>query len=283
MCAPSTAASRGEDPGYLAARALFQAAGAEIKAVPVDDEGIIVAEGITRAPHARLAYVAPSHQFPLGASMSLTRRLALLDWAARSGAWILEDDYDSEFRYTDAPLPSLQGLDTMERVIYLGTFSKTLFPALRLGYLIVPPALVDGFRATQAVTDLLAPNLEHATLAQFIDVGHFARHVRLMRATYATRQHALLRGLTRELDGLVDAKPAETGLHVIAWLKDRALDDAVVARLVRERGVEASPLSQFSIEKALPPALLLGFAAVRPAQMGPGLKGVRQGILARGP
>ncbi|MGH9887194.1 MAG: PLP-dependent aminotransferase family protein, partial [bacterium] len=136
-----------EDPGYLTARAILRGAGVDTVPVPVDEEGLVVAEGVERAPNARVAYVSPSHQFPLGAMMSLPRRLALLEWAVRAGAWILEDDFDSEFRYGGTPLASLQGLDTMDRVIYVGTFSKTMFPSLRLGYLIVPGDLVDLFRA----------------------------------------------------------------------------------------------------------------------------------------
>ena len=271
-----------EDPGYGAARTLLGTSGATIAPIPVDAEGIIVAEGIRRAPHARVAHVSPSHQFPLGHTMSLARRLMLLEWAGNSGAWVLEDDYDSEFRYVGAPIPSLQGLDTRERVIYLGTFSKTMFPALRLGYLIVPSALVDLFRATQALVDRIAPSLEHATLAEFIEDGHFTRHVRRMRAIYAERQDALLRGIRRELDGLADASPTETGMHLVVWLRDRATDAARVSRLARDAGIEAAPLSRYAVSAPLPPGLLLGFAAVKPADMGPALRTLRQIITGAG-
>ena len=267
-----------EDPGYTAARTLLVTTGASVAPVAVDAEGLIVADGIRRAPRARVAYVSPSHQFPLGATMSLARRLALLEWAASVGAWILEDDYDSEFRYAGAPIPSLQGLDSHDRVIYLGTFSKTMFPALRLGYLIVPPSLVDVFRATQQLADRIAPSIEQATLAEFIDDGHFTRHVRQMRTAYAERQDALLRGVRRELDGLVDATPAGTGMHLVTWLRDPTRDAARISARARERGVEAAPLSMYQIEAALPPGLLLGFAATRPADMGAGLRTLRQAI-----
>jgi GntR family transcriptional regulator/MocR family aminotransferase len=210
--------------------------------------------------------------------MSLARRLALLEWATTTGAWILEDDYDSEFRYVGAPIPSLQGLDTNERVIYLGTFSKTVFPALRLGYLIVPPALVDLFRATQALVDHVAPSIEQATLAEFIDDGHFARHVRQMRAAYAERQDALLRGVRRELDGLVEASPTETGMHLVAWLTRGSSDDTRASRRAWESGVEASALSTYVAEAAVRPGLLLGFAPVRPSDVGAGLRILRQAI-----
>jgi GntR family transcriptional regulator/MocR family aminotransferase len=210
--------------------------------------------------------------------MSLARRLALIEWAGGAGAWVLEDDYDSEFRYVGAPIPSLQGLDVHDRVIYLGTFSKTMFPALRLGYLIVPPALVDVFRATQNLADRLAPSIEHATLAEFIDDGHFTRHVRQMRMAYAERQEALVRGVRRELDGLVDAVPAETGMHLVTWLRDRSLDDARISALALALGVEAAPLSMYRVEAPLPPGLLLGFAATRPGDMAAGLRTLRQVI-----
>jgi GntR family transcriptional regulator/MocR family aminotransferase len=264
-----------EDPGYLAARTLLTAAGATIVPVPVDGEGLVVDDGIRRAPRARLAHVSPSHQFPLGATLSLARRLALLDWAGSAGAWILEDDYDSEFRYVGSPIPSLQGLDTHDRVIYLGTFSKTMFPALRLGYLIAPPSLVDLFRAEQSLVDHLAPSIDQATLAEFIEDGHFTRHVRAMRDAYAHRQDALLRGVRREMEGVLDAQPAQTGMHVVAWLRQHDDDDRAVARRAREAGVEVAPLSLYSVEATLTPGLLLGFAAVRPADVGNGLRTLR--------
>ena len=269
-----------EDPGYPAARVMFETSGATLVPVPVDSEGMVVADGVRRAPGARAVLVAPSHQFPLGATMSLARRLALLEWAGSAESWVFEDDYDSEFRYVGSPIPSLKGLDTNERVIYLGTFSKTMFPALRLGYLIVSSALVDLFRATQSLVDHVAPTIEHATLAEFIEDGHFTRHVRQMRVAYAERQEALLRGIARELDGYVDAQPVQTGMHLVAWLRNRAVSDLRVARLAREAGIEVGALSTYRIEARLRPGLLLGFAAVRPAEMVAGLRTLRQAIVA---
>ncbi len=267
-----------EDPGYLTARAIFRGAGMDTVPVTVDAEGIVVSEGVERAPNARLAYVSPSHQFPLGAMMSLPRRLALLEWAVRAGAWILEDDFDSEFRYGGVPLASLQGLDTMDRVIYVGTFSKTMFPSLRLGYLIVPTDLVDLFRAAQSVTDHVAPTFDQAIVAEFIEDGHFTRHVRQMRAAYAARQDALMRCLARELGDAIDVTPADTGMHVIGWLGDRSLDDMRVSRTAWELGVEAAALSLYSVRRTCPPGLLLGFAAIRPADMRPAARLLRQAI-----
>jgi GntR family transcriptional regulator/MocR family aminotransferase len=177
-----------EDPGYLGARGALVGAGARLAPIPVDGEGLDVAAGEVSSPAARLVYVTPSHQYPFGVTMSLPRRLALLKWASQAGAWVIEDDYDSEYRYAGRPLAALQGLDSEGRVIYLGTFSKVLFPALRLGYMVVPPDLVDAFMAARALSDRHCPVLDQAALADFIGDGHFARHIRRMRALYAERQ-----------------------------------------------------------------------------------------------
>ncbi len=218
-----------EDPGYPGARGALVAAGIRLAPVPVDGEGLDVGRGARQAPHARLVYVTPSHQYPLGVTMSLHRRLALLEWASRSGAWILEDDYDSEYRYGGRPLAALQGLDTAGRVIYVGTFSKVLFPSLRLGYLVVPPELVDAFVAARALADRHSPSVTQAALADFIDGGHFARHVRRTRALYAERQAALVRAVRRALRGLLDVTPAEAGMHLLGWLP-AGVDDRAAAR-----------------------------------------------------
>ncbi len=218
-----------EDPGYQGARGALIAAGIRLAPVPVDAEGLDVRRGARAAPGARLVYVTPSHQYPLGVTMSLNRRLALLEWASASGAWILEDDYDSEYRYAGRPLAALQGLDTAGRVIYVGTFSKVLFPALRLGYLVVPPELVDAFVAARALADRHSPSVTQAALADFIDGGHFARHVRRTRALYAERQAALVRAAQRTLGGLLEVAPAEAGMHLMGWLPV-GVDDRVAAR-----------------------------------------------------
>jgi GntR family transcriptional regulator/MocR family aminotransferase len=209
-----------EDPGYRSARSALQGAEAVLVPVPVDSDGLDVAAGSARCPDARLVYVSPSHQYPLGVTMSLSRRLALLDWARRADAWVVEDDYDSEFRYAGRPLAALQGLDRDGRVIYLGTFSKTLFPSLRLGYLVVPEDLVDSFMAARIVMDRQPSTLTQAVVANFIEEGHFLRHVRRMRTLYSERQEALLRAARRELDGVLDVRPCETGLHLMGWLPD---------------------------------------------------------------
>ena len=261
-----------EDPGYGAVRSLIELCGAKAVPVPVDKEGLIVEHGIRQAPKARMACVAPSHHFPLGRTLSLTRRLALLEWARKTRAWIVEDDYDSEFRYTGSPIASLQGLDTSGRVIYIGTFSKTIFPALRLGYVIAPAEVVDQFREVQTTIEYLSPTVEQATLTEFIEGGHFTRHVRRMRAIYQERQQALLTAAERELDGLLQIEPADTGMHVVGWLSRRGITDSKVSDEAEKRGLEVRALSRYCMRVKLPPGVVLGFAALRPRVL---LSGVR--------
>jgi GntR family transcriptional regulator / MocR family aminotransferase len=248
-----------EEPGYLGARAALLAAGAILAPVPVDRHGLDVAAGEHRAPEARLAYVSPSHQFPLGVTLSATRRLELLRWARRARAWVLEDDYDSEYRYASRPLASLQGLDDDGRVVYIGTFSKTLFPGLRLGYVIAPPGTEDAFRAARAAADRHSPSLEQAVLADFIGAGHFVRHVRRMRALYLERRDALRDAITRRLGGAVELGPAEAGMHLLGWLP-AGVDDAAVSAALAEAGVEAPPLSRYALRPLERAGLLLGYA-----------------------
>ena len=249
-----------EDPGYLGIRGVLLGAGARVIPVPVDDEGMVVREGIARCPDARMAYVSPSHQFPMSVTMSLPRRLALLDWLSRSGAWVIEDDYDSEYRYSGRPIAALQGLDFTGRVIYVGTFSKVLFPSLRLGYLVLPPNLVDAFTAARALGDRHSPLIEQAVLADFISEGHFARHIRRMRSIYGERQQALLEAAQQELAGIAELQAVESGMHLVAWLP-RGMDDRAASQAAMEYGVEAPALSSYAIEPQPRPGLLLGFAA----------------------
>ena len=252
-----------EDPGYPGARTALFAAGAVAVPVPVDDEGMCVAEGERIAPRARMAYVSPSHQFPLGATMSASRRLELLRWAARAGAWILEDDYDSEFRYGSRPLASLQGMDQDGRVVYIGTFSKTLAPALRLGYLIVPPGFAEAFRAVRAACDRHSPVLDQAVLADFMAEGHFARHLRRMRNLYAERQAVLVNGIQRSLGERLAVRTTEAGMHLVGWLEDGVDDAAVSARLL-EAGIDAPALSRYARKRPGRGGLLLGWAGFSP-------------------
>ena len=249
-----------EDPGFPGARAALQGAGAELVPVPVDAEGLALAQGERARPDARLAYVTPSYQYPLGITMSLARRLALLEWARRAGAWILEDDYDSEFRYVGHPLAALAGLDTTGQVIYMGTFSKVLFPALRLGYLVVPPSAVDAFVQARALAGRHAPTLEQAVLADFIGEGHFARHIRGMRALYQERQTALVDAARAELKGLLEVSPSAAGMHLVGWL-DPAMDDRAVTAHLAGLGIEARSLSAHALQVTPRPGILLGYTA----------------------
>lgn len=263
-----------EDPGYLGARGAFLGAGARIVPVPIDSEGLRVDVGRKRSPAARLAYLTPSHQFPLGVTMSLGRRLALLEWAREAQAYLIEDDYDSEFRFSGRPLAALQGLDDAGRVIYAGTFSKVMYPALRLGYLILPQALVDTFVAARARIDVHAPGLEQGALADFIADGHFGRHLRRMRALYAERRDTLLTALS----GLpLEPYASDTGMHCIGWLP-AGVDDRAVARTAVEHDVDVTPLSRFSLAPRPRPGLLLGYSGVSPTEIKAGARRLAQAL-----
>lgn len=250
-----------EDPGYAGTREAWRAAGARLVPVPVDAEGLDPAAGEALAPAARLAYVTPSHQYPTGTTMPLPRRLALLDWARRAESWIVEDDYDSEFRYAGRPLPAMQGLQSDSRVIYVGSFSKVLFPGLRLGYLVVPDSLVEAFLRTRLYMDRHPPAIDQAILADYLAEGYFVRHIRRMRKLYATRQAALVEAARRELSGRLDVQPAEAGLHLVGWLPPGA-DDRATEQLAAAHGVEAPALSGYATLPLARPGLLLGYAAI---------------------
>jgi GntR family transcriptional regulator/MocR family aminotransferase len=260
-----------EDPGYMGARAALLAAGARLIPVPIGAEGLDSSAGLARCASPRLVYITPSHQFPLGATMSLARRLALLEWASTASVWLLEDDYDSEFHYAGRPLAALQGLDRAGCVIYIGTFSKVLFPALRLGYLIVPPALVEAFIRARAAADMHSPALDQAALAEFMREGHFARHIRRMRALYAERQAILIDAAARDLAGLLDLQPAATGMHLLGWLP-AGVDDRVAAERAGACGVRVLPLSWLRIEPAERGGLLLGYAAANEREIRDGVR-----------
>lgn len=255
-----------ENPGYLGSRGALLAAGARLIPVPVDQEGIEVEAGQRLCPRARLVSVTPSHQFPTGVTMSLSRRLALLEWARRAGAWILEDDYDSEYRFNGRPLEALQGLDGGRRVIYIGTFSKVLFPALRLGYLVVPAELAESFIAARRFIDVHVPLLEQMALADFITEGHFARHIRRMRLTYAERRDTLINALKGELGDMLDIAIPEAGLHLVAWLP-ADMDDRAAVHQAAARGVEVVPVSAFSLHALERGGLMLGYASATPEDL----------------
>ncbi|MDJ0949795.1 MAG: PLP-dependent aminotransferase family protein [Alphaproteobacteria bacterium] len=250
-----------EEPGYAGTRGVLKALGARLVPVPVDGEGLDVAAGAAAAPDARLVCIAPSHQFPSGATMSLARRLALLDWAQTSGAMILEDDFDSEYRYAGRPLAALQGLDRNGRVIYVGTLSRVMFPALRLAYMVVPGDLIDAFLRVRALLDTHPSTVAQAALADFIAEGHLAAHVRRMRALYAERQAALVSALRDRLVDRLSVAPDEAGMHLVAGLPDDE-DDVDLTRRASAHGVETQALSAFYLGRPTRRALLLGYAGV---------------------
>jgi GntR family transcriptional regulator / MocR family aminotransferase len=255
-----------EDPGYSGARGALLAAGAQPVAVSVDEEGLDVEAGRQLCPEARLAIVTPSHQFPTAVTMNLSRRLALLEWSRETHAWIIEDDYDSEYRFSGRPLEALHGLDRAGRVLYIGTFSKVLFPSLRLGYLVAPPELLKGLIAMHRLIAVHLPLLEQMALADFMAEGFFARHVRRMRQLYKERRDALVDALRRELGGKLDVRAPEAGMHLAVWLPAGMSAQAVVQRAAAS-GLPILPISHFSQRPLQRDGLLLGFASSSPQEL----------------
>lgn len=259
-----------EDPCYQEALGVFRAVGAHVVPVAVDAEGFNLENAERKSEGAKMVYITPSHQYPTGATMSLARRLQLLEWARKSGAWIVEDDYNSEFRYAGRPLASLQNLDTTERVIYVGTFSKTIFPALRLGCLIVPRNLIEIFAAARNLCDTHSPIFEQAILAQFIAEGHFARHLRRMRTLYEKRQNALVEEAEKHLKGLLKISKADSGMHLIGWLSEE-FDEIKVAEKAFENGLNLMPLAAYCVETKLPAGVILGYTGFDEERIGEGI------------
>jgi GntR family transcriptional regulator/MocR family aminotransferase len=254
-----------EDPGYGGARGAAAAGGCDIVPVPVDEQGFCFTSGpLDRPP--RLVYITPSHQFPLGMTMTLARRLALVEWARATGATILEDDSSSEFRHTGEPLVALQGLDHNGCVLYIGTFNKILFPALRLAYLVVPTQTIEAFRLTRGFADGHSPIIEQAAVTSFIEEGHFARHISRMRRAYGERQEALIALLHHKLAGAIEPQRAETGLHLVAWLPPDS-DDTAIAERTKAYGVTTYALSSFRMAARTRSGLVLGFGGVAPSEM----------------
>ena len=250
-----------EEPGYPGAHQALAMAGARPVLVPVDADGLDVAEGIRRGPDARMVYITPSHQFPLGVTMGAARRMQLLQWAAREGRWIVEDDYDGEYRFGGKPVTSLQGLDADARVIYVGTFSKVMFPALRLGYLVMPKDLVGAFRAARDALDTCSPTLPQRALTDFIREGHFARHIRRMRVLYAARRAALREAIARHLPAQWEVLGAEAGMQLTALLPDD-VDDVALSRRAARAGVSVRPLSPCYRGPQRRSGLILGYGGV---------------------
>lgn len=271
-----------EDPGYPGARQVFMTAGADLVPVPVDREGLDVEEGMRRRGDARAVYITPSHQYPMGHTLSVTRRMQLLNWAARSGAWIFEDDYDSEYRFTGRPIASLQGLDADARVIYFGTFSKVLFPALRLGYVVIPRDLIPAFRAAREAIDIFSPSLVQAALTDFFKEGHFARHIRRMRMLYMERRKTLTDAIVKQLRTKLEIVGAEAGMHLLALLPPGTADVAIASRLARMR-ISAIPLSSCHLRRASRGGLILGYSNTDTQQIQDGVQRLAQALRSARP
>ncbi|MCF3934837.1 PLP-dependent aminotransferase family protein [Acuticoccus sp. M5D2P5] len=270
-----------ENPGAIGARNAFLSRGAELVPVPVDAEGLDVAAGRRACPNMRMAFVTPAHQHPMGYTMSRDRRFELLAAAEESGAWIVEDDYVGEFHYGRSPLPPLKALDGAGRVVYVGTFSKALFPAIRLGYAVVPSGLVDIFERTLGAAAHGVSHAMQSIVADFIAEGHFSAHLRRMRDLYRTRRDALLAAGARHLDGRLMLLPTETGFHTVGLLPEGA-DEARVVEAVSAAGLATAPLSRFALSPLAVKGLTLGFSAVAPHEMEKGVERLAAALRALG-
>jgi GntR family transcriptional regulator/MocR family aminotransferase len=264
-----------EDPGYSLTRQALMAAGAKIRPIPVDGQGINVGAGIKSAPNARAVFVTPSHQFPTGVVLSMARRLELLAWAREKNAWIVEDDYASEFRYGGRPLASLQGLDEGERVIYIGTLNKALFPGLRMGYAVVPRALLRAFVATRYLMDRQPSTLCQAVVAAFMEEGHFAAHIRRMRLLYRDQRDVLVAALRSRLGADLTVDPPDQGMHLVAYTR-RGLSDVAIERAGRQHGVIVRAMSRLHVAAVPRSALVLGFSGYPRQMIGPAVENLAQ-------
>jgi len=262
-----------EEPHYLGARWVFAAGGAELVTAPVDGDGMRVPKPVAARRAPRLAYVTPSHQFPTGVVLPLARRLELLDWAARSGAFVVEDDYDSEYRYAGRPLQALAGLDVEGRVLYVGTFSKLMFPALRLGYLVVPESLIEPITAAKALADTGSSALEQLAMADFIRDGHFERHLNRSRLRNAARRSVLLEALRDQFAARAEVSGTATGLHVLVWLRDRnGKPIASVARKAEAAGVGLYSVAPYYLQPPQRTGVLLGYGPLSERQIREGIR-----------
>jgi GntR family transcriptional regulator/MocR family aminotransferase len=268
-----------EDPCYLEARNSFAAAGANVVGVAVDSEGIDIDRAPERAKKAKLIYVTPSHQYPLGVTMSLSRRLELIEWAKQQNALILEDDYDSEFRYSGRPLASLQGLDPEGRVLYIGTFSKTVFPSIRIGCLVVPRKYVPVFTAARAVIDVHSSLIDQVILSRFIADGHYQRHIRRMRKLYDERQSFLVSECRKHLGGLIDVTELSAGMQIVGWLP-KGVDDVETAARAAEHGVKTAAVSTYSSLGLERGGLILGHSGFDQREARAGVKKLKAALEA---
>ena len=249
-----------EDPGYAGATSLLRAVGAQVIGVPVDGAGIDCEKVPRRNRRAKLVYVTPSCQFPLGLILSLERRLALLRWAHQQGAWIFEDDYDSQLQFSGRPLAALRSLDTEGHVVYSNSFNKMLFTSLRIGFLVLPPGLIDAVAAARSILDRFPSVLDQATLCDFLTEGHMDQHMRRMRELYESRLDTLARAVQPDLDGVLQLKPGQGGLQVVGWLGE-GIDELEACSEAAAQGINSVPLSKLTIDRKMPPALVLGVAS----------------------
>ena len=259
-----------EEPAYPGAVRAFAAAGARLVPVRVDQEGLDVNRGIKRCPDARVAVVTPSHQFPLGMTLSATRRVLLLDWATRNGSWIVEDDYDNEYRFGIRPIASLQGLDKDERVIYIGTFSKVLFPSLRIGYLIIPNDLIPAFTRIRETSDIFPPPLHQEVLTDFIREGHLERHIRRMRMLYMERHDTLVAEIRKKLGADFEVATANAGTYLVLLLP-KGFRDTAIAGKAAQVDISTVPLSNCYQEEPRKQGLILGYGGVNRKQIRDGV------------
>ena len=263
----------GEDPCYPPARLALTVHGAGLAPVPVDGDGLDVAALAALAVKPRAVYVTPSHQYPTGAVLSMARRLALLDWADATGAWVIEDDYDSEFRYDDRPLAALQGVDEHHCVIYAGTFSKALLPGLRLGYLVVPADLVPAFRVMRTLLDRFPAPFQQLVVADFLAEGHFSSHLRRLREAYRASRDVLVSLLRARLSDHLQVNSPHQGVHLLA--RPRAEhNDIVLAQAARRHGVAVLPISPMHVAPMPHHGLLLGFSGLTDAEADLGTRGL---------
>jgi GntR family transcriptional regulator/MocR family aminotransferase len=263
-----------EEPSYSLARSVFALAGCRLVPVPVDEQGLSVEAGIELYRKARAAFVTPSHQFPLGVTMSASRRFQLLEWAHQTGSWIIEDDYDSEYRYESLPIASLQGLDTNGRVIYIGTFSKVLFPSLRIGYIVIPSDLVERFMSVRFILDIAPPDFFQHVIADFMSEGHFARHLRRMRLLYREQRTALVDSIGKELGSMVKVLGSEAGMHLAMAMTRRTRDFEIAERAARQN-LWLMPLSSCYASTKARSGFVLGFGGARVEEISPAVSKLR--------
>ena len=267
-----------EDPGHIGARDAMRLLGANVMSVPVGDDGFELAEAMRKHARADLMFVTPSHQHPLGITMSLNRRMEILEYANQNNCWIIEDDYDSEFRYSDRALPALLALDYSGRVLYTGSFSKSMFPALRLGYLISPPELVDAFTAAQSLLSQNVSPLQQQTLARFMLDGNFNAHIRKMRSLYQQRRDLLVDSLENHLGDVFELAPCTAGMHLVGWLRDESASESSVAKSIWDIGIDCLPVSIYCDKQRVRPGIMFGFACAPEGEIEMGVKKISKAL-----